>query len=68
MNCKYLSGSERTYCSASNKLMSPSIFELCTFCYGAPTDCLIYQEKENTQDSTQQQQPLVNEESQQKFA
>lgn len=47
MTCKYLAGENRSYCLASEKLMSPSVYELCTFCHGNSTDCLIFQEYES---------------------
>lgn len=49
MVCKYLSGSaQRPYCLAYHQLMTPSVYELQTFCHGDPSVCLIYQEKEQS--------------------
>jgi hypothetical protein len=51
MACKYLSEpAQRPYCYAYHRLMTPSVYELHTFCHGDPNACLIYQEKERLKD------------------
>jgi hypothetical protein len=47
MACKYLIKCERPACSACQPLMIPSIYDLQTFCYGNPEECLVYQTKES---------------------